>query len=939
MAEPSRILWIFFYSLISPTFNKYTISIFALNTLKKGYSITPFDKLWQNQDSPWTVWPNTGLCRNRENLLEYARIGRSDTCIRRRCVYSAVTNSHIDTSELILSRKRVDCLDNQDDIRASGGQISNVDIPIVSFIFTLHNNPAIAIAGILEVWRTAHEVDSAEFIIYNDGSTVDMSSVTFLLDELQTLYNTKISWYSFNISLGYGPSNNKALSYARGKYALLMNSDVMMMPGCLSLLLHTMEGFRGDEVGMVGPMMLFPKGMVMESGGVVYQGGIPGNMGRWKHPKDLPYIYARVVDYISAACLLVRRELFLKLNLFDPQFEPAYYEDTDAAMTMLTAGYVTVLQPLAVVLHYEGYSISNKEKNYLMQRNQKLFAKKHVELLSKYCPAPSASCPEGMDSALSHQYISFIRQDHRILVLEDIIPEDDRDSGSVRTIAILQILRDAGYSVTFEGNAHQYHHVRYLLRLLAEGINVVMPGTLEHMASTSTSTSTSYGSNGNNIDRIIETTNRCPYEVIIIARRAVYSKQIKSVKLLCPHIPIIYDTVDVHFLREIRTQAFLNHYNKNNNNNNNKHKRDNKNDMVLVLNRKDMKKNRNFQMKDKELEFMKMSSTTLVVSSYELEMLNKIFKEDGIEVDVEVLSNIYDIPTYIDNNENNNNITSNNTRSGAIFVGNMLHDPNIYAIEFILRNIMSRVSELPEGFIMHLVLSRSNNHNNNKIIKEASKHPLIRIHRDISNEQLLSLHGKVKVVLAPLPYGAGVKGKVNYGLLHGVPVVASSFAIEGMHLTHRESVWVADSGEEYITAIRHLHENNSAWETLRSGGVRVMEQYFSRSVAEQTLLSLLTRLGSPPPSTRNRNSSSSSSSSISSRILVTNVTGNIYWKCPFSDEINAASQKDSHCIYDNNDPFHLPHPALLFSPHYLTPFDRILPPDFNEETFTVSEES
>eukprot|EP01036_Dinobryon_divergens_P038323 gene38323-50300_t len=123
----------------------------------------------------------------------------------------------------------------------------------------------------------------------------------------------------------------------------------MVMPGYLTLLLKTMEEYQGgSRVGMVGPLMMSSDGKVLESGGVIHQYGHPGNMGRGEYPNALPYLHARVVDYISATCLLVRRELFIKLKLFDPQFEPAYYEDTDAAMTMLTAGYVTVLQPLAV---------------------------------------------------------------------------------------------------------------------------------------------------------------------------------------------------------------------------------------------------------------------------------------------------------------------------------------------------------------------------------------------------------------------------------------------------------------------------------------------------------------------------------------------------------------------------------------------------------------
>eukprot|EP01041_Mallomonas_annulata_P017533 gene17533-36052_t len=306
-------------------------------------SINTAEKIWMNQHASWIVWSGQGFCREGESLLSFAKIGKKDTCIRRKCVYSEVTNNYIDTSELVLRNRRISCSNIAIQSKATGGQIStHRPIPSVSFIFTLHNNPGMASASILEVWRTAHEVDSAEFIIFDDGSTVDMSSVRFLMNELHALYGTQYTWLSSKTPLGYGASNSQAVANATGTYALFMNSDVMVMPGYLTLLLKTMEEYQGgSRVGMVGPLMMSSDGKVLESGGVIHQYGHPGNMGRGEFPNTLPYLHARVVDYISAACLLVRRELFIKLKLFDPQFEPAYYEDTDAAMTMLTAGYVT----------------------------------------------------------------------------------------------------------------------------------------------------------------------------------------------------------------------------------------------------------------------------------------------------------------------------------------------------------------------------------------------------------------------------------------------------------------------------------------------------------------------------------------------------------------------------------------------------------------------
>jgi GT2 family glycosyltransferase len=102
---------------------------------------------------------------------------------------------------------------------------------------------------------------------------------------------------------------------------------------------------------MVGPMMIFEDGLIAEAGGGLFRGGVPFNSARGYRPLQQSLLHARIVDYVSAACILVRRQLFVDFNLYNPKYSPAYYEDTDAALVFAEHGWQTILQPFSVVIH------------------------------------------------------------------------------------------------------------------------------------------------------------------------------------------------------------------------------------------------------------------------------------------------------------------------------------------------------------------------------------------------------------------------------------------------------------------------------------------------------------------------------------------------------------------------------------------------------------
>ena len=93
--------------------------------------------------------------------------------------------------------------------------------------------------------------------------------------------------------------------------------------------------------------------------------------------------------------------------------------------------------------------------------------------------------------------------------------------------------------------------------------------------------------------------------------------------------------------------------------------------------------------------------------------------------------------------------------------------------------------------------------------------------------------------MAPLRYGAGVKGKVNLSMAHGQPVVATPCAVEGMHLCDGDDVLVAGDAAGFAEAVVRLYGDRALWQRLAAGGLANVDRYFSLDAARDTVRRVL----------------------------------------------------------------------------------------------------
>jgi glycosyltransferase involved in cell wall biosynthesis len=93
--------------------------------------------------------------------------------------------------------------------------------------------------------------------------------------------------------------------------------------------------------------------------------------------------------------------------------------------------------------------------------------------------------------------------------------------------------------------------------------------------------------------------------------------------------------------------------------------------------------------------------------------------------------------------------------------------------------------------------------------------------------------------IAPLRYGAGMKGKINQSMGFGVPVVATSVAAEGMPLTHGTEIMIANEPESFADAVVSLYNSASLWDELSQNALAKTRMLFSVETARRQLARLL----------------------------------------------------------------------------------------------------
>jgi len=189
-----------------------------------------------------------------------------------------------------------------------------------------------------------------EFVVVDNGE--EKVDPDFLKSE-------KIIYFDNQKNIGFAGGVNKGLEMAKGEYVLLLNSDVIVKKGSLSGLVDFLDNHK--EVGVVGPKFLYPSGKSQISAG-----RIPNLIrevfrfsGLYKFLPFGTYIanfsQNRSVDWVSGGCLLVRRDLIIKVGGMDSEYFFGA-EDMDLCLRIKKLGFKIFYLPSIEIVHYHGIS-------------------------------------------------------------------------------------------------------------------------------------------------------------------------------------------------------------------------------------------------------------------------------------------------------------------------------------------------------------------------------------------------------------------------------------------------------------------------------------------------------------------------------------------------------------------------------------------------------
>ena len=556
---------------------------------------------------------------------------------------------------------------------------------------------------------------------------------------------------------GFVRSCNLGAEKARGEFLVFLNNDTQVTPGWLRALRETFD-FE-PEAGLVGSKLIFPDGRLQEAGGIIWRDGSGWNRGKWQDPSQPEFNYLRETDYCSAACMMIPTALFRTLGGFDSKYAPCYYEDTDLAFRVRRHGLKVLYQPTSEVIHYEGATggtdLSSGAKRY-QEVNRETFVKAWAAVL--------ADKPENGDVAT---YERLKPGQKRILVIDHHLPMPDRDSGSLRMSRILKILYRLGHRVTFVPD-NMADVSPYSEDLRKCGIKVVT----HPYART--------------VREYLELEG-ATFDIVILSRCDFASKHIKDVRLCAPQSRVIFDTVDLHFVRTNREAELM------------------QDEQRRLIAR---------ETEAREYALIDEADETWVVSESERQFLRRERPNKSIAV----VSNIVDAP---------GSTTPFSLRRDFLFIGSFQHPPNVDAVVFFMREVYPLLQAQLSQANFYIIGDKAPP----EVIGFASEHVIVTgLQPDVQ-----PFFDSVKLSIAPLRYGAGVKGKINQSMGLGVPVVATSIAVEGMDLVDREDVLIADTPEHFAQAMVDLYENEELWTRISKSGVDKTNAMYSCARATEQL--------------------------------------------------------------------------------------------------------
>ncbi|WP_291135305.1 glycosyltransferase family 4 protein [Flavobacterium sp. UBA7663] len=279
----------------------------------------------------------------------------------------------------------------------------------------------------------------------------------------------------------------------------------------------------------------------------------------------------------------------------------------------------------------------------------------------------------------------------------------------------------------------------------------------------------------------------------------------------CPNALRILDTEDLHFLRKAREVAY--------------------------------KQNRELVFEDyisdvfkREIASIYRCDLTLLISEYEMQLATETFKIDA--------SILYYLPFLSE--DMNTNVKKFEDRQHFVSIGNFLHEPNwqtVLALKKCWKSIKKQLPEAELNIYGAYVSEKAKQLHNEKegfLIKGRA-------------ESVTQVYSNAKLLLAPIPYGAGLKGKLFEAMQLGLPSITTKMGAEAMNGNLDWNGFITSDEDDFIEKVIKLYNDKSLWETAQKNGYEIIEKRFKKELFTSDFMNRIEALQLDLKTHRNQN--------------------------------------------------------------------------------------
>ena len=373
----------------------------------------------------------------------------------------------------------------------------------------------------------------------------------------------------------------------------------------------------------------------------------------------------------------------------------------------------------------------------------------------------------------------------RVLIIGLVWPEPTSSAAGSRMMQLIGFFLEKGYKVTFACSANDSPYASDLLMLGVDKVSIEL--------------------NNSTFDDFV---GELQPDIVMYDRYMIEEQFGWRVREVCPKAVQILDTEDLHCLRKTREQS---------------HKKGNSFDNRQLM---------QSEVAKREIASILRCDLSIMISAYEIDLLTTQFKIDP--------SLLIHIPFMIDamDQKETDGWTKFEERAHFVSIGNFRHPPNKDAVLYLKKEIWPLIRQQLPKTELHVYGAYVTS--DMEALDAPNEGFLVKGRAD----DALQVIGASRVLLAPLRFGAGLKGKLLEAMQVGTPSITTSIGAESMSGDYPWPGSIANSVEEIVSSAIELYSEKSIWIERQAVGVQIVNQLYSKELLNNKLSKKLSEIKS-----------------------------------------------------------------------------------------------